>query len=122
MKISDVVSLMFVALAGAAAGWAVGGTMGALVVSLVTGAFAYLGSLANMRPAVVSTVLIATIAGGFIGSRVVQAICLPQTCQGTEWVGGITVGILTLVGVGLLTALVARSFDEFREREEEGSV
>ena len=120
MRAGDIVSVGIVALVGGAAGMALGGTLFAVALAAGTGALGYGATRANIRPGVFVTVLSASVVGGFIGSRVVEAICLPQTCSSIEITGGIVVAILIFAGVGLLTALVARSFDEYNERESAG--
>ena len=97
-----------------------GGMLGAVIGSAIFGILALLGAKANIRPAIVSTVLVGTMAGALIGSSIVQAICLPSTCLPLEIAGGIVTALVSFVGVGLVAALVARSFDEYNERSEAG--
>ncbi len=120
MRRGDIISVGIVALVGGAAGLALGGTLLAVALAAGIGALGYAAARVNIRPGISVTVLTASVAGGFIGSRVVEAICLPQTCRNLEITGGIVVAALTFAGVGLLTALVARSFDEYNEREGAG--
>jgi len=120
IRASDVASIVATTLFGAVTGWLVAGVIGALVTGVLFGALAFLGALANIRPAIVSVVLVATMAGWLIGSSVVEAICLPSTCAALEATGGTVTAVLTFIGVGIVAALVTRSFDEYNEREAEG--
>lgn len=120
MRPSDVLSIIASAFFGAITGGLVGGMLGAVIGSAIFGILAFLGTKANIRPAIVSTVLVGTMAGALIGSSIVQAICLPATCLPLEIAGGIVTALVSFVGVGLVAALVARSFDEYNERSEAG--
>jgi len=120
MRASDVLSIIASAFFGAIAGSLVGGILGAAIGSAIFGILAFLGAKANIRPGIVSTVLVGTMAGALIGSSIVQAICLPSTCLPLEIAGGIVTALVSFVGVGLVAALVTRSFDEYNERSEAG--
>lgn len=120
MQASDIASVIATTFLGAVTGWLIGGIPGAVVAGIFFGALAFGGARANIRPAIVSTVLAATMVGGLIGSAIVEAICLPSTCTSLEATGGLVTAVLSFVGVGLLAALVTRSFDEYNEREAAG--
>jgi hypothetical protein len=60
------------------------------------------------------------MTGWLIGSSIVEAICLPSNCPALETIGGLVGAVISFVGVGLVAALVARSFDEYNEREAVG--
>lgn len=120
MRASDIAAIVSSTLFGALTGWLIDDTKGAVVAGIVFGSLAFLGARANVRPAIVATVLVGTMAGGLIGSSIVEAICLPATCPGLEATGGIVTAALTFVGVGLVAALVTRSFDEYNERDGAG--
>lgn len=120
IRASDVASIVATAFFGVVTGWLIAGTIGAIVSGVVFGLLAFLGALSNIRPAIVSVVLVATMAGGLIGSSIVEAICLPSSCTPLEAAGGMVTAVLTFIGVGLVAALVTRSFDEYNEREAEG--
>jgi hypothetical protein len=92
-----------------------GGVTAALVGAAVGASFAYGAARARVRPTVATTVFAGAAAGVLIGSSIVQTICLPDTCVGLEITGGIVIGLAAMVGVGLVSALVARSFDEYNE-------
>jgi hypothetical protein len=120
MRVSDVLSVFASLLFGAVTGWLIGDLKGALIIASVSALLAIGGARARIRPGVVSTVLVGAMAGGLIGSSVVEAICLPSTCQTLETAGGLIAAGLSFVGVGLVAALVTRSFDEYNERIEAG--
>jgi hypothetical protein len=120
IRASDVASIIATTFFGVVTGWLIAGTIGAIASGVVFGLLAFLGARANIRPAIVSVVLVATMAGGLIGSSIVEAICLPSRCSALEATGGTITAALTFIGVGLVAALVTRSFDEYNEREAEG--
>ena len=109
----SVVSAVFF---GAVTGLLIADMTGALIIAAVSGLLAFGGVRARIRPGVVSTVLVGTMAGGLIGSSVVEAICMPSSCRSLEVAGGIIAAGLSFFGVGLVAALVTRSFDEYNER------
>jgi len=120
MRTGDVLSIITSAVFGAITGGLVGGALGAAGGGAIFGILAVFGAKANIRPAIVSTVLVGTMAGALIGSSVVQAICLPSTCLPLEIAGGAVTALVSFVGVGLVAALVTRSFDEYNERADAG--
>lgn len=120
MRVSDILSVASSIFFGAVTGSLIGDMKGALIIATVSAMVAIGAIRARIRPGVVSTVLVGTMAGGLIGSSVVEAICLPSTCQTLETVGGLITAGLSFVGVGLVAALVTRSFDEYNERNETG--
>lgn len=120
MRAGDVASTGVSTLFGAITGWLIAGVPGAGVAAVFFGMLALMGARANIRPAIVSTVLVGTMAGVLIGSSIVEAICLPGSCPALEATGGIAVALISFVGVGLVAALVTRSFDEYSEREAAG--
>jgi hypothetical protein len=116
MRRDDILATMATVLFGGITGWLVGGISGALIGSILFGGLAVLGARANVRPAIVATVLVGTMTGALIGSSIVEAICLPSTCTGLEITGSAVTAALSFVGIGLVAALVTRSFDEYNER------
>lgn len=103
-------------LLGAATGWLVGGGTSGILVGLVVGLL--LGAVAaklEVRLVVALSVVVGTIAGAFIGRNVVRALCLPGSCPGLEITAAILTGIGAFIGIGLVVALVTRSFDEYYE-------
>ncbi len=93
-------------------GGILGGMLGA-VTGLVAARF-------EVRTAVAAAVTAGAVTGAFIGRSVVAVICLPETCAGLEAVAAVLTGIGAFLGVGIIAALVTRSFDEFREGREVG--
>ena len=120
MRAGDVLAISATTLLGGVTWWLLGGMIGAVVGGIGSGILAFAGARANIRPAIVSTVLVGTMAGALIGSSIVQAICLPSVCRPLEVTGGIVAAAFSFVGVGLVAALVARSFDEHNERTVQG--
>jgi hypothetical protein len=66
------------------------------------------------------TVFVGAMTGGLIGSSVVSTICLPATCVPLEITAGVVTAIASFIGVGIVAALVTRSFDEYNERLDAG--
>ncbi|MDK1009612.1 MAG: hypothetical protein QGM46_01665 [Actinomycetota bacterium] len=120
MRATDVLAVSATVFFGGVTGWLTGETTAALFGAFVAGAVALLGARAGVRPGVMTTVLVGTMSGWLIGSSVVHAICLPATCEALEVTGGVVTAALSFIGVGLVAALVTRSFDEYYERDEAG--
>ena len=120
MRTGDVLATAASAMFGTITGWLIGGNLGAVLGAIIFGGLAIVGAIANVRPAIVATVLVGTMTGALIGSSIVQAICLPSTCTALEISGGLVSAVLAFVGVGLVAALVTRSFDEYNERVDAG--
>ncbi len=70
---------------------------------------------AGVRPAIGPAITIGGIVGAWIGRAIVRALCLPGSCPRIEIAGAALAGIGSLVGIGLVVALVVRSFEEFGE-------
>ena len=115
MQLTDWVSVVTSAAFGLITGSLLGGTLGAVVGAAIGFAFAYGAGRARVRPVVATTVFAGASAGALIGASIVETICLPDTCVGLEITGGVVIGIASMVGVGLVAALVTRSFDEYNE-------
>jgi hypothetical protein len=120
MRPGDFLAVSVTTLFGAVTGWLISGTFGAAIGAVLFGVLAFVGVRASIRPAVITTVLVGTMAGGLFGSSIVQAICLPSSCPALEAASGIVAAVLSFIGVGLVAALVTRSFDEYNEREAAG--
>ncbi len=120
MRLDDALAVSATGVFGAITGLLLGGVTGAVVGVTVFSVVGYLGVRANIRPAVVATVLVGTMAGALIGASIVEAICLPATCRPLEAAGAVVTAAVTFIGVGLVAALVTRSFDEYNEREAAG--
>jgi hypothetical protein len=120
MRAGDSLAVIATSIFGGITGWLVAGALGAGIGAILFGLLALLGVKANVRPAIIATVLVGTMTGWLIGSSIVEAVCLPSTCPTLEIVGGFVSAVLAFVGVGLVAALVTRSFDEHNEREAAG--
>ncbi len=120
MQPTDWVSLATSAAFGMVTGSLLGGTTAAIAGAVIGIAFAYGAARARVRPAVTTTVFAGAAAGVLIGSSIVQTICLPDTCVGLEITGGVVIGLASMVGVGMVAALVTRSFDEYNESVAQG--
>jgi len=101
VRTSDALAIAASAFVGAVTGWLIAGSLGAAIGTTASGLLAYVGVRANIRPGVVSTVLIGTMAGGLIGSSVVEAICLPSSCRPLAVAGGVITAALSLLESGL---------------------
>lgn len=120
MRLSDFLSVAINALFGAVTGWLLLGAPGGIGGAVFGAGFGYAVARFNVRPAIAMTVFVGAMAGGLIGSSIVSTICLPGTCTGLEVTGGIVTAIASFIGVGIVAALVTRSFDEYNERVEAG--
>ena len=86
------------------------------VLGLVIGvALGLMMARAAVRPAVGTSIVGSAIAGAWIGREIVKALCLPGSCPGLEAGGAIFTAVGAMIGVGLVVALVVRSFDEYRQ-------
>lgn len=97
----------------------VGGWLTAGLVGLIPGALlgvigGYAVGTLDVRTGVALPVVASTFLGAIVGRSIIRAICLPRSCTGFEIVTGTVTAIGAFVGVGLVVALVTRSFDEYR--------
>lgn len=90
------------------AGWTVLG----LAVGLGLG---YAMARAGVRPFIGPAITGGGLIGAWIGREIVRALCQPGSCTSVEIAGGLLTAIGSMIGLGLVVALVVRSFDEFRE-------
>ena len=120
MRPTDIASTIVNAAFGAIAGWLIVGTVG-MVIGLAGGvAFGFVAARANVRPGVAMTVFVGAMTGALIGSSIVATICLPESCVPLEITAGVVTAVASFIGVGIVAALVTRSFDEYNERLETG--
>ena len=120
MQPTDWLSIVANAAFGAVTGSLLGGTTAAFV-GAATGAIFGLGAArARLRPMIAVTMFVGAATGVLIGSSIVETICLPDTCVALEATGGVVLGIASMIGVGMVAALVTRSFDGFYESAAEG--
>jgi len=103
------------AAAAALPGWLLSGPIGALIGGIAGTAMGVIADRASVRPGVAVFVIAGTITGAFVGAAIARVLCLPASCVWIEVIAGIVTGIGALVGVGMIAALTARSFDEYRE-------
>jgi hypothetical protein len=121
MQLTDLISIIVNALFGAVTAWLIFGpsTAGVVLGALMGAGFGFGAARANVRPGIAMTVFVGAMTGGLIGSSVVSTICLPATCVPLEITAGIVTAIASFVGVGIVAALVTRSFDEYNEQLED---
>lgn len=101
------------------AGWALGGGWFGLVTGFVIGAaLGAVAAMAGVRTGVAVAVVVGTVVGAFIGRNIVRVLCLPGACPTLEIVAAVLSGVGAFLGVGLIVALVTRSFDEYHEAVE----
>ncbi len=106
------------AIVAGGGGWLLGETVG-LVVGLLLGVAFGVGALAaGMRPLVGVSLVAGATGGAIIGEGIAAALCSPGSCTGVATAAAFVTAIGALVGVGLVVALVTRSFDEYREAVE----
>ncbi len=103
------------ALLGALTGSLIGGTAWVVAAAVVAGIAGVAAGAAGMRPLVALAIAVGTIGGALVGRGVVRALCLPGSCPGLEATAAVITGVGALIGVGLVVALVTRSFDEYHE-------
>ena len=118
MRQTDVISIIVNALFGAVTGWLIFGSpiFGIALGAFLGAGFGLIAARANVRPGVAMTVFVGAMAGALIGSSVVSTICLPASCVALEITAGVVTAIASFIGVGIVAALVTRSFDEYNER------
>jgi len=111
----DVLVVLLVTAVAAGCGGLAGGSIGAVIGGGFGLAAGLAAGAAGIRPLVTLVVAVATAAGVVVGQSVVAALCRPGSCVALEVTGGAAAGIGALIGTGLVVALVARSFDEYRQ-------
>jgi hypothetical protein len=104
------------ALVGAGFGVLIGrspvwGTVGA-IIALGT---ALLVAVFRVRRLVAIAVATGAGVGAFLGGTIVSVLCEPRGCPLFSATAATLTGLGALVGIGLVVALVTRSFDEYRE-------
>ena len=60
-------------------------------------------------------VFVGTAVGLLLGRNIVHVLCRPGSCVAAETTASVLLGLGAFIGVGLVAALVTRSFDEYRE-------
>jgi len=115
MRASDVAATIICVVFGALTGWMLGSTVLAVLGAVGGAAVAVLAARANVRPAITMTVFVGAMAGALVGASIVETICLPESCVPLEMTAAGVSAIAAFIGVGLVAALVTRSFDEYNE-------
>jgi hypothetical protein len=75
----------------------------------------------GVRPVVAIPVALGGGIGAFVGGSIVGVLCEPGGCAVFEAAAATITGIGALVGIGLVVALVTRSFDEYYETRQQRS-
>lgn len=115
MRGADVVLAAGTIAAGTWAGGGLGGVVGAVIGGLLGAVVGLVVAAAGIRFVVAVPVVVGAIAGGILGRSIVHTLCLPGDCPGAEATAALLAGLGAFVGVGLVAALVTRSFEEYRE-------
>ena len=113
---TDIPLTGFMGIMGLVAGYLFSPNAGWAVLALAIGVG--LGTLmarAGVRPVIGATITAGALVGAWIGREIVRALCLPGSCPTVEVGGALFTGIGAMFGIGLVVALVVRSFDEYRE-------
>ena len=116
MRPGDFAATVVCVLFGALTGWLLAGTVLAVLGAILGGLVGWAAGRANVRPAITSTVFVGAMAGALIGASIVETICLPGSCVALEITAAGVTAIAAFIGVGLVAALVTRSFDEYHEQ------
>lgn len=119
MRGADVVFAGGTVAVAAWAGSGLGGVVGAVIGGLVGAAVGFVVAAAGIRFVVAAPVVVGAVAGGILGRSIVHTLCLPGDCPGAETTAALLTGLGGFIGVGLVAALVTRSFEEYRESRAE---
>jgi hypothetical protein len=68
-----------------------------------------------MRALVALALIVSLAIGAIIGQGIVHALCLPDGCVAAESVAAVVTAVAAVVAMGLVVALVTRSFEEYNE-------
>jgi MFS family permease len=102
-------------LAGLVPGWLLAGPTGGMVGGFIGAVIGIVADRFKVRTVIAASVTAGAVTGAFIGSSIVAVLCRPGTCIGLEVLAAVLTGFGAFVGVGIIVALAARSFDEYRE-------
>jgi hypothetical protein len=122
VRASDIAATLVTVFFGAVTGWFIAGPILAVAGGVGGLAYGVIASRANVRPSITTTVFVGSMAGALIGASIVETICLPGSCVAAEAGAAVALGLASFVGVGLVAALVTRSFDEYNESVASGGV
>lgn len=101
-------------VAGVIPGLLLVGPIGGAIGAGVGGVLGVVAERAHVRTVVAVAVIAGTATGVFVGASIASVLCFPSNCLWIEIAAGVATGFGALVGVGLIAALTARSFDEYR--------
>ena len=121
MRTSDIVATIVTAAFGGLTGWLLADTIGTVIGLALGVGFGIVAARSNVRPAITMTVWVGAMAGALIGASIVETLCLPDSCVALEATSAVVIGVASLIGVGLVAALVTRSFDEYNEHQAAGT-
>ncbi len=116
----DIAATVTCVIFGGITGFLLAGTATAVIFALIGGGVGVIAARANVRPAITATVFVGAMAGALVGASIVETLCLPGSCVPLEISAAVIVGIAAFIGVGLVAALVTRSFDEYNEHVDAG--
>lgn len=114
MNTQDVVALVSSAGVGFGAGWVVGGPVPALAFAALGLVFAVGANRFRVRAVISIPVFTGAMVGAVLGRGIVSVLCLPGSCVPLEIAAAVLLAAGAVVGVGIVAALVVRSFDEYR--------
>jgi MFS family permease len=101
-------------VAGMVPGLLLAGPIGGAIGATVGAVMGVVAERAGVRTVVALAVTTGTATGVFIGASIASVLCFPSTCLWIEIIAGFVTGIGALIGVGMIAALTARSFDEYQ--------
>ncbi len=113
---SDAAMIAMMGALGWGAGYLFSPSGGWTVIGLASGlGLGLLMARVSVRPAVGPSIAAGGLIGAWIGREIIRALCLPGSCTGLEIGGALFSGFGSMIGIGLVVALVVRSFEEYRE-------
>lgn len=110
----DVLGSVVLVASGIAGGMAIG-TTSAVILGIIGAVLGGFVAAARIRWAVALPVIVGTVSGAVLGWAVTHTFCRPEGCPVQETAAATITGIGSLIGVGLVVALAARSFDEYQQ-------
>ena len=114
MTVQDFVGTAALVVAGVAGGLAIG-PVAAVILGVLGGLVGLVVVRVGIRWIVAIPVVLGTAAGAVLGWAITHAVCRPEGCPVAEATSAVATAAGAFIGVGLVVALVIRSFDEYRE-------